>query len=95
MDQLQPEGVRGASEQADNDAELEKGLTLIEIAAMEGLPIGLAKELMEEVEKLGHSSRRTDTAGGIQPYGLVRDDQAEQGAGGIRWYRDLISSWEL
>ena len=107
MEQLQPD--HSASDEVEIETPIERGLTLIEIAAMEGLPIGLAKELMEEVEKLGHAPVRahpiSSTAFAPAPangqggpggaYGLVRDDQAEQGAGGTRWYRDLISSWEL
>lgn len=99
MDHLRPD-TSSNSEQADAVFLVEKGLTLIEIAAMEGLPIGLAKELMEEVEKLGHSPRQPNgqvasLQRSTEAYGLVRDDQAEQGAGGVRWYRDIISSWEL
>lgn len=67
----------------------EKSLSLIEIAAYEGLAIGLAKELMEEVEKIEGGKQSSDILG------LVRDDQAEQGAGGVRWYRDIISAWTI
>lgn len=71
-------------------APTEKSLSLIEISAYEGLAIGLAKELMEEIERL---SDLQDGKWGIN--GLVRDDQAEQGAGGVRWYRDIMTSWSL
>ncbi len=67
----------------------EPSLSLIEIAAHEGLAIGLAKELMEEIES-------TSTPGGTREiFSLVRDDQAGQQSGGVRWYRDLISSWHI
>lgn len=72
--------------------EREKSLSLLEIAAAEGLPIGLAKELMEEVDKI--NTRRYNLQKGVIA-GLVKDEQAEQGSGGVRWYRDIISGWEL
>jgi len=66
----------------------EKSVSLLEIAGQENLPIGLAKELMESIEQLNPPE------GVREPIGLVRDDQAV-GDGGVRWYRDLISGWEL
>lgn len=83
-----------ASSSVDSDIDEAKpteiSLSLIEIAAYEGLAIGLAKELMEEIERIDTTAMGS---GGV--YGIVRDDQAEQGAGGVRWYRDLISSWTI
>ena len=67
----------------------EPSLSLIEISAYEGLPIGLAKELMEEVEATRPSDEAREVAG------VVRDEQAGQEAGGVRWYRDLISPWRF
>lgn len=62
----------------------ETGLSIIDIAAHEGLPIGLASELVEMLA--------------IHPPqwgGLVRDDQAGPGDGGTLWYRDIIREWPL
>jgi len=67
----------------------EPSLSLIEIAAHEGLAIGLAKELMEEIEAI----RPPD--GSEEVMGVVRDDQAGQESGGVRWYRDIITSWRV
>ena len=69
--------------------ESEPSLSLVEIAAHEGLALGLVKELMEEIEAspLTEGSREVE--------GIVRDDQAGQASGGMRWYRDLITSWHL
>ena len=68
----------------------EKSFSLLEIASNEGLPIGLTKELMECIEVL-------QVPEGLkgEVFGLARDDQADQAFGGTRWYRDIISSWEL
>lgn len=54
----------------------EKSFSLLEFASTESLPIGLAQEFVELMESQA---------------GLVRDDQAGQGDGGVRWYRDIIS----
>ncbi|ORX36706.1 EAP30/Vps36 family-domain-containing protein [Kockovaella imperatae] len=67
----------------------EPSLSLIELASQENLPIGLAKELIESVANLESSG---DNA---LVFGIVRDDQADQASGGTRWYRDLISIWQL
>ncbi|KAI9639511.1 EAP30/Vps36 family-domain-containing protein [Dioszegia hungarica] len=90
LDLLSPGQDSGASisEEAPASPAMEKSLSLIEIAAYEGLAIGLAKELMEEIEKLENGDM-----GGVG--GIVRDDQAEQGAGGVRWYRDIMTGWTL
>jgi ESCRT-II complex subunit VPS36 len=66
----------------------EKGVSMLEIAAHENLPIGLTKELIESIEQISAPPGVRD------PVGLVRDDQAV-GDGGVRWYRDIISGWEL
>ena len=66
-------------------AATEPSLSLLQIAAHEGLAIGLAKELVEEIERI----RPPDGAKAV--LGLARDDQAGQASGGLRWYRDLIS----
>ncbi|BEJ01532.1 hypothetical protein CcaverHIS631_0602140 [Cutaneotrichosporon cavernicola] len=65
----------------EEEVENEHGLGIIDIAAAEGLPIGLATELVDMVA--------------AQPsgMGIVRDDQA--GPGGSKWYRDIISGWPL
>lgn len=70
-------------------ASVEPSLSLIEIAAHEGLAIGLAKELIEEIEG---DLALTGTKG---VSGLARDEQAGQESGGVRWYRDLISLWRF
>lgn len=77
---------------SDGPASAENSLNVIEIAGHEGLSIGLATELMAEVERLG-SAVTSGGSNGIN--GLVRDEQAEQGSGGVRWYRDLISAWAV
>ena len=66
----------------------EKSVSLLEVAAMENLPVGLAKELMESIEQI------VPPEGIREPIGLVRDDQAV-GDGGVRWYRDIMTGWEL
>lgn len=60
--------------------EEEHGLSIIDIAATEGLPIGLASQFVELIAVKG---------------GIVRDDQAGPGDGGTKWYRDIISSYPL
>ena len=68
---------------------MEPSLSLVEIAAHEDIPVGLTKEIMESIERL-------QPPPGVQEvFGLVRDDQAGQESGGVRWYRDIISVWEL
>ncbi|WVQ99330.1 hypothetical protein IAU59_006462 [Kwoniella sp. CBS 9459] len=56
---------------------MEQSFSVLEFASLESLPIGLAKEFIELMEKEG---------------GLVRDEQAPAGEGGLRWYRDIISN---
>jgi ESCRT-II complex subunit VPS36 len=73
---------------AGSGEETERSLSLLEISSQVGLPIGLTKELMESIEQLSAPE------GLREPVGLVRDDQAV-GDGGVRWYRDIISGWEL
>lgn len=74
--------------EAGESVESERSLSLLEISSQEGLPIGLAKELMESIERISAPE------GVREPVGVVRDDQAV-GDGGVRWYRDIISGWEL
>lgn len=59
-----------------NSDPFEKSFSLLEFASTESLPIGLAQEFVGLMESQA---------------GLVRDDQAGQGDGGVRWYRDIIS----
>lgn len=73
----------GEKERTEEEVENEHGLSIIDIAAAEGLPIGLATELVDMV-----AQRPTGM-------GIVRDDQAGPGQGGVKWYRDIISSWPL
>ncbi|TXT08371.1 uncharacterized protein COLE_05295 [Cutaneotrichosporon oleaginosum] len=68
-----------AAPRTEEEVENEHGLGIIDIAAAEGLPIGLATELVDMVAAL--------------PDSIVRDDQA--GPGGSKWYRDIISGWPL
>ena len=75
-------------DQAENVGEAERSLSLLEISAQIGLPIGLSKELMESIEQI------SGPEGLREAVGMVRDDQAV-GDGGVRWYRDIISGWEL
>jgi ESCRT-II complex subunit VPS36 len=77
----------------NTNAHVEPSLSLIEIAAHEGLAIGLAKELVEEVERISGGPSLATRQGVIE--GIVRDEQAEEGSGGVRWYRDLISAWPI
>ena len=67
----------------------EPNLSLVEIAAHEGLALGLVKELMEEIEA------NPIEEGTKEVEGVVRDDQADQASGGVRWYRDLITPWQM
>ncbi|BEJ09297.1 hypothetical protein CcaverHIS641_0602120 [Cutaneotrichosporon cavernicola] len=75
------EGREEKGRRTEEEVENEHGLGIIDIAAAEGLPIGLATELVDMVA--------------AQPsgMGIVRDDQA--GPGGSKWYRDIISGWPL
>lgn len=88
---LAPDAAPKQQEAGQTSVTEEKSLNVIEIAGHEGLSIGLATELMAEVEKLGSAANRSRH--GVA--GLVRDEQAEQGSGGVRWYRDLISTWPV
>ncbi|ORY34057.1 EAP30/Vps36 family-domain-containing protein [Naematelia encephala] len=69
----------------------EPSLSVIDISAHEGLPIGLAKEFIEQLE----TTRVHVLPGSQEASGLVRDDQAAQADGGVRWYRDIISGWPV
>lgn len=83
----------GEAASDDSNAHGEPSLSLIEIAAHEGLAVGLAKELIEEVERVSGGPSLATRHGVIE--GIVRDEQAEEGSGGVRWYRDLISAWPI
>ncbi|KAK8864340.1 hypothetical protein IAR55_001587 [Kwoniella newhampshirensis] len=76
----------------------EKSFSIFEFASIESLPVGLAQEFLEMMETYDSTSTSTSTSstgGGGAGGGLVRDDQASQGEGGARWYRDIITSWPL
>ncbi|GMK58389.1 hypothetical protein CspeluHIS016_0504210 [Cutaneotrichosporon spelunceum] len=75
------EGSEERQQRTEEEVENEHGLGIIDIAAAEGLPIGLTTELVDMVAA---------QPGGM---GIVRDDQA--GHGGTKWYRDIISGWPL
>ena len=47
------------------------------------------KEIMEEIEA---NKPNLDSS---EVFGIVRDDQAGQESGGVRWYRDLITPWRI
>lgn len=69
---------------------MEKSLTAFQVASSEKLAIGMAKELLEAVE-MSPPERGSGLAfDGVN--GIVRD---EQGEGGVRWYRDIISECEV
>lgn len=78
--------ARMSPEGNENDEGAEKSLSILDIAALEGLPIGLATELVDLV------STYKPPVGSV---GIVRDDQASASDGGVRWYRDIISFWPL
>ncbi|OCF36674.1 ESCRT-II complex subunit VPS36 [Kwoniella heveanensis BCC8398] len=82
LDRLNP--GRNQSTEVEQDvaaaAAAEQSFSLLEFASFESLPIGLAKEFIELMEKEG---------------GLVKDEQAPAGEGGVRWYRDIISYWPV
>lgn len=65
----------------------ERSISAIELASLENLAIGMASEMLESVEM---SRKEHESIGGMA--GIVRDDQA---GGGTRWYRDLISEWDI
>jgi ESCRT-II complex subunit VPS36 len=67
--------------------EKEKSISVIELASIENLAIGMTSELLESVEM---TRKEFGVIGGVS--GIVRDDQA---GGGVRWYRDLISEWHI
>jgi ESCRT-II complex subunit VPS36 len=67
--------------------EKEESVSAIELASIENIAIGMAKELLESVEMTRKEYGAIGAVGGI-----VRDDQAE---GGARWYRDIISDWHI
>jgi len=65
----------------------EKSLSVIEVASIENLAIGMTQELLESIEM---TRKEYGVIGGVG--GIVRDEQA---GGGVRWYRDLISEWNI
>ena len=67
--------------------EKEKSISVIELASIENLAIGMTSELLESVEM---TRKEFGVIGGVS--GIVRDEQA---GGGVRWYRDLISEWHI
>jgi hypothetical protein len=69
------------------EKEKEKSISVIELASIENLAIGMTSELLESVEM---TRKEFGVIGGVS--GIVRDDQA---GGGVRWYRDLISEWHI
>ncbi|WWD17362.1 hypothetical protein CI109_101803 [Kwoniella shandongensis] len=76
----------------DIGSDEEKSFSIFEFASIESLPIGLAQEFLEMMEKYTADNDGGSAGSGR---GLVRDDQASQAEGGTRWYRDVISSWPL
>ncbi|WVQ82293.1 hypothetical protein IAT38_004421 [Cryptococcus sp. DSM 104549] len=68
----------GFTESTAGETPEEKSFSALEFAALESLPIGLATEFIGLMEAQG---------------GLVRDEQAGQAKGGVRWYRDIIAGW--
>lgn len=81
LERMAPGEGERMGRRTEDEVENEHGLGIIDIAAAEGLPIGLATELVDMVA--------AHPAG----MGIVRDDQA--GPGGSKWYRDIISGWPL
>jgi ESCRT-II complex subunit VPS36 len=71
----------------DTQEEKEKSISVIELASIENLAIGMTSELLESVET---TRKEFGVIGGVS--GIVRDDQA---GGGVRWYRDIISEWHI
>lgn len=67
--------------------EKEKSISVIELASIENLAIGMTSEVLESVEM---TRKEFGVIGGVS--GIVRDEQA---GGGVRWYRDLISEWHI
>ncbi|WRT66306.1 uncharacterized protein IL334_003261 [Kwoniella shivajii] len=80
LDHLTPSSTSSSAEDTDETQGKEKSFTIFEFASIESLPIGLAKEFMEILEKQG---------------GLVKDAQVGPSEGGEKWYRDIISSWPV
>lgn len=75
-------------ERSTREAEVqdkERSISAIELASIESLAIGMAKEMLESAEMTQGEQTR-----GVS--GIVRDDQA---VGGTRWYRDLISDCQI
>jgi hypothetical protein len=88
--------AHGADDQEREDGQ-ERSISAIELASIENLAIGMAKEMLESAEMVAHTEYTgytgqsgQDLMGGMT--GLVRDDQA---VGGTRWYRDLISDCHI
>jgi len=71
----------------ETQEEKEKSISVIDLASIENLAIGMTSELLESVEI---TRKEFGVIGGVS--GIVRDDQA---GGGVRWYRDLISEWHI
>ena len=71
----------------ETQEEKEKSISVIDLASIENLAIGMTSELLESVEM---TRKEFGVIGGVS--GIVRDDQA---GGGVRWYRDLISEWHI
>ncbi|WVR06971.1 hypothetical protein IAU60_004008 [Kwoniella sp. DSM 27419] len=81
LDRLSPSDTRDAlSLETQPAPRTEESFSILEFASIESIPIGLAKEFIDLMEKEG---------------GLVRDDQAPASEGGVRWYRDLIQAWPV
>lgn len=71
----------------ETQEEKEKSISVIELASIENLAIGMTSELLESVEM---TRKEFGVIGDVS--GIVRDEQA---GGGVRWYRDLISEWHI
>jgi len=71
----------------ETETKTEKSMSVIEVASIENLAIGITQELLESIEM---TRKEYGVIGGAE--GIVRDEQA---GGGVRWYRDLISEWHI
>ena len=71
----------------ETETKTEKSVSVVEVASIENLAIGMTQELLESIEM---TRKEYGVIGGVG--GIVRDEQA---GGGVRWYRDLISEWHI
>ncbi|GAA6041923.1 hypothetical protein JCM8097_000223 [Rhodosporidiobolus ruineniae] len=67
-----------------------EGLTLLDLARLESIPVGLAKELLALME-LGAPAVPREGQRAVKGGEVVRDEQGGGGEGEVRWFRNFIA----